>query len=45
MISMIFIAAFVAVIYLFSRNVVRVQTHRDNIVSYGLKTKIPEAGD
>lgn len=45
MISMIFIAAFVGVIYLFSRNAVRVQTLRDNIVLDEPKTKIPEAGD
>lgn len=44
--AMIFIAAFVAVIYpFFSRNAVGVQTHRDNIVLDGPKTKIPEAGD
>lgn len=47
MISVIYISAFVGVIYLFflSRNALRVQTHGDNIVLDGPKTKIPEAGD
>ena len=45
MISVIIMAASVDLIYLFSKNAVRVQTRRDNILLDGPKTKIPEAGD
>lgn len=47
MISRIFIAAFCChyLPFLFLGNAVRVQTHRDNIVLDGPKTKILETGD